>query len=87
MVGKILAPVRRLDEWLRGMLGRPYHAALGVGLILEIIARLREMYEAPTKTGLVKLVLLLALYLLLLVHQLGELSEHAERRRGSQPER
>ena len=87
MIGKMLAAVRRLDEWLRGMLGRPYHAALGFGLILEIIARLREMYEAPTKTGIVKLVLLLLLYLLLLVHQVGELSEHAERRRGALPDR
>jgi hypothetical protein len=88
MIGKILAAVRRLDEWLQGILGRPYHAALGLGLILEIIARVRELHEAPaTNAGIARLVMLILFYLLLLVHQIGELSEHAERRRGSLPHR
>jgi hypothetical protein len=79
----MLKAAHRLDDWLREMLGRPYHAVLGIGLVLEIIARLRELHEAPaTSVGIVRLVLVMVLYLLLLVHQLGELSEHAERRRG-----
>jgi hypothetical protein len=82
MIGDILRAAHRLDEWLREMLGRPYHAALGIGLALEIIARFRELHEAPeTAGGIVGLVLVVLLYLLLLIHQIGELSEHAERRR------
>jgi hypothetical protein len=84
MVGTILGAVRRLDDWLREMLGRPYHAALCIGLGLEIIARIREMAEtSASKVGMVRLALVLLLYLLLLIHQVGELSEHAERRRAS----
>jgi hypothetical protein len=80
----MLNAVHGLDDWLRAMLGRPYHAALGIGLVLEIIAHLRELHEAPaTSAGIVQLVLVMLLYLLLLIHQIGELSEHAERRRRS----
>jgi hypothetical protein len=82
MIGEILRAAHRLDAWLRRMLGRPYHAALGIGLVLEIIARIRELHEAPaTSTHVVQLALVMLLYLLLLVHQIGELSGHAERRR------
>jgi hypothetical protein len=82
MVGEILHLVHRLDDWLRVKLGRPYHAALGVGLVLEIIARVRELHEAPQNmTGILRLALVMLLYLLLLVHQVGELSDHAEQRR------
>ncbi|MBV9824749.1 MAG: hypothetical protein JO001_03575 [Alphaproteobacteria bacterium] len=81
MIGEILGAVHRLDDWLRGTLGRPYHAALGIGLVLEIIGHIRELHEAMTSAGVVRLALVMLLYLLLLVHQIGELSDHAERRR------
>jgi hypothetical protein len=82
MIGEMLRAVHRLDEWLREILGRPYHAALGVGLVLEIIARIRELHEAPGSiSGTIRLALVMLLYLLLLIHQIGELSDHAERRR------
>jgi hypothetical protein len=84
MIGEALRAVHEIDAWLRRMLGRPYHAALGLGLVLEITARVRELYEAPEKSGgIVRLALVLLLFLLLLVHQVGELSDHAERRRGA----
>jgi hypothetical protein len=84
MVGEILRVVHRLDDWLRETLGRPYHMALGIGLILEIIARVRELHDAPATTGgIMRLALVMLLYLLLLVHQIGELSDHAERRRSA----
>jgi hypothetical protein len=84
MIGKALGAMHEVDTWLRRMLGRPYHAALGIGLILEIIARIRELIEVPGKSmGIVKLTLVLLLFVLLLVHQLGELSDHAERRSGT----
>jgi hypothetical protein len=82
MIGKILGGAHRLDDWLRGTLGRPYHAALGIGLVLEIVGRIRELYDAPAADrGIVPLALLMLLSVLLLVHQIGELSEHAQRRR------
>jgi predicted histidine transporter YuiF (NhaC family) len=82
MIGEILGAVHRLDDWLRATLGRTYHAALGFGLVLEIVGHVRDLREAlTTSAGLVRLVSVLLLYLLLLVHQIGELSEHAERRR------
>ena len=82
MIGELLDVVHRLDDWLRERLGRPYYAALGVGLVWEIIARVRELHDAPATTaGIVRLALVMLLYLLLLAHQIGELSEHAARRR------
>ena len=82
MIGEMLGAVHRLDDWLRGALGRPYHAALGLGLVLEIVGHIRELHEAlATKAGILRLALVMLLYLLLLVHQIGELSDHAERRR------
>ena len=78
----MLHMARRLDLWLGAMLGRPYHALLGFGIILEIVQRIREFEEKSFNTlGVVKTVLTIILFLALLVHQLGELSEHAERRR------
>jgi hypothetical protein len=82
MIREMLRAAHRLDDWLREILGRPYHAALGIGLILELIARIRELHEAPGAiSGIVRLALVILLYLLLLIHQIGELSDHAERRR------
>jgi hypothetical protein len=79
MIGDILRAAHRLNDRLREMLGRPYHAALGIGLVLETIARARELHEAPATTagGIALLVLVVLLYLLLLLLQIGELSEHA----------
>ncbi|MBV9861088.1 MAG: hypothetical protein JO267_02955 [Alphaproteobacteria bacterium] len=47
-----------------------------------ILGRIRELHEAfATSAGIVRLVLATLLYVLLLVHQVGELSDHAARRR------
>jgi hypothetical protein len=81
MIGEMLRAAHRLDDWLREILG-PYHAALGIGLVLEIFARIRELHEAlGAISSIVRLGLVMQLYLLLLIHQIGELSDHAERRR------
>ena len=82
MIIEILHAARHLDEKLKEKLGRPYHAALGIGLILEIIGRFRELYHAPpTSGGIARLALVILLYVLLLIHQTGELSGHAAQRR------
>jgi hypothetical protein len=82
MIIEMLRAARHLDEKLKEKLGRPYHAALGIGLILEIIGRFRELYDAPaTSGGIVRLALVILLYVLLLIHQTGELSDHAAERK------
>jgi hypothetical protein len=81
MIRGILRAARLLDDTLKDKLGRPYHAVLGIGLVLEIVGRCKELYEAPAKSaGIIRLVLAILLYVLLLLHQTGELSEHAEQR-------
>jgi hypothetical protein len=82
VIVEISHAAHHLDAWLRRTLGRPYHAMLGIGLVLEIIARVREMHEATaTAGGIIRLMLVLLLYLVLLVHQVSELAPHADRRR------
>ena len=70
-----------LDEWLQERLGRPYNFLLGVGLVFEIIEQaghVRErLHSAP---NLLRSLLILAVSLALLLHQVGALSHHMERR-------
>ena len=80
MITAVLRAMHRLDDWLRESFGRPYHVVLAIGLVVEIIAHIRELHEAPKASTVIKMVLTTLLYLLLIVHQLGELSDHAERR-------
>jgi hypothetical protein len=57
---------------------------LGVGLVVEIIKELREFGEVGASArGVVgaALALALLLFVALLIHQVGELHEHFERRR------
>lgn len=82
MIGGLLHAAHRLDNWLRRHFGRPYHAILGIGLVIEIARHVRELTEiGKTASGIIKLILAVILFTALLVHQLGELSEHAARRR------
>jgi hypothetical protein len=78
----MLDMARRLDLWLGTTLGRPYHALLGLGIVLEIVQHIREFAEKSFGgLGVAKTVLAIILFLALFVHQVGELSEHSERRR------
>jgi hypothetical protein len=81
MITRILGGAHCLDAWLGRTLGRPYHALLGIGLVIEIARRLREATEIGASTsGLLKLALAVALFCALLIHQLGELHEHMAQR-------
>jgi hypothetical protein len=52
---------------------------LGIGLFIEISARVRTMIELPdTSGGVLRLCITVVFFSLLLLHQLEELSEHAE---------
>jgi hypothetical protein len=70
-----------LDEWLQSRLGRPYNIVLGVGLISEIVSQIgglaAKLQSAP---NIARAVLVLAVEFALLVHQVGALSHHIERR-------
>ncbi len=82
MINSILKAASGLDVWLGRQFGRPYHALLAIGLVLEIAQHIREASELTHwDAGLVRSGLATLLFIALLVHQLGELYEHAERRR------
>jgi hypothetical protein len=82
MIVEILHGARRLDAWVRLRLGRPYHLILNVGLVEEIVRHLRELGEVRDSAGgIIRILALVAFFALLLVHELGELHGHIERRR------
>ncbi len=73
---------RRADDWLQDKLGRPYNVLLGVGLVTEIVRGLSEVpHRLSHWRGFVALFLSLAMQIALLIHQVGALSHHMERRR------
>lgn len=81
MIIEALRAVRRFDEAIKTRLGRPYNAVLCIGLVTEIGRLIHELLSRPEESaGLVRLVVSMVFYALLLIHQLAELSEHAERR-------
>jgi hypothetical protein len=84
MIRELAGAAHRLDEFLRARIGRPYHVLLGVGLVVEIIKELREFGEVGASAGgVVGAALALLLFVALLIHQVGELHEHFERRRAT----
>jgi hypothetical protein len=80
MIARILRGARRLDAALADRLGPAYNAILAIGLVIEIGRRIREMGEIE-HTGAVRVAVTILFFAILLLHQLGELSEHVERRR------
>ena len=80
MIVELLYGARRLEAALARKIGPAYHAVLGVGLVIEIIRRLREFGDLPS-AGAVRAVLAVALFGVLLLHQLSELAEHLDHRR------
>lgn len=72
----------RLDEWLQATLGRPYNALLGVGLIIEIVRHVTEMPHRITEVPrLIPSLLVMAMEVALLIHQVGALSHHLPKER------
>ena len=83
MIGAVLRGAYRLDHGLQDRLGRPYNAVLAVMLVLEIVHRVMELpgrFSSPR--GVVWVIAELAVEAMLLIHQLGVLSHHIERRFG-----
>jgi hypothetical protein len=78
----MLRAARSLDEAIKARLGRPYNAVLSIGLVLEIGRLIHELLSRPAESrGVVVLVVSMVFYGLLLIHQLGELSDRADHRR------
>jgi hypothetical protein len=73
---------RNLELWLSRTFGRPYHALLGIGIVVEIVQHCRELPDKLDSAAVLKTALAILLFVVLLVHQAGELSERAEERRG-----
>jgi hypothetical protein len=72
---------RNLELWLSRTFGRPYHALLGIGIVVEIVQHCRELPDKVDSAAILKTALAILLFVVLLVHQAGELSERAEERR------
>ena len=86
MITEILDFARKLDTGLRTRLRRPYQALLGAGLVIEIVKAAREApHWGERAGGPVPAALAIALFSLLLLHQVAELGEHIERRRRPPP--
>ena len=80
MLIDVLHGVQRIDEAIARKFGPAYNAILGIGLVIEIVRRLREFGDLPTASA-VRSGLAMALFVLLLMHQLAELADHIDRRR------
>ena len=80
MLVELLHGVQRIDAAIARKFGPAYNAILGIGLVIEIVRRLREFGDLPTASA-VRSGLTMALFVLLLMHQLAELADHIDRRR------
>lgn len=72
---------RNFELWLSRTFGRPYHALLSIGIVVEIVQHCRELPDKLDSAAVLKTALAILLFVVLLVHQAGELSERAEERR------
>jgi hypothetical protein len=80
MLIELLHGVQRIDATIARKFGPAYNALLGIGLVTEIARRVHEFGDIPTVSA-VRSSLAVALFVLLLVHQLAELVEHVDRGR------
>lgn len=81
MILEILRLAHRLDEKLETTLGKPYRVVLSFGLLVSIIHQVRELINAPfTNAGLAKMTIGILFGFLLLINQMGELSNRLEQR-------
>ncbi|HUB95359.1 MAG TPA: hypothetical protein VL993_05550 [Stellaceae bacterium] len=78
MLVEIARAAHRLDEYMSARLGRPYHALLGIGLVAEIVQRIRDFDKVTDHATILRIALALVIYCLLLLHQVGELGERRQ---------
>jgi len=81
MIATLLKFSSFLDAWLREHFGRPYLGALGVGLVLGIIATFQELLkDLGRHDSVLKLSLFIAFQAALLVNQLAQFHDYREER-------
>lgn len=81
MILEILRSARWLDRQLESKLGRPYRVVLSVALITEIVDEMRSLTHASfSESNLIQTLIWIAVGVLLLINQLGELANRMERR-------
>ena len=79
MIRYVVGAAFRLDRWLHVKLGRPYAIALSVGLVLDILHRIRDAPEhVKSMHGAIGAILAVFMELALLLHQIAELHERFE---------
>jgi hypothetical protein len=81
MIIDIARAAHHLDEVIAERLGRPYHAVLGISLVAELVDRIRDFDKVTDHAGLLRIGFALAVYCLLLLHQVGELAERRQQKR------
>jgi hypothetical protein len=79
MIVELFHGVRWVDVMIHRKLGFAYQALLGAGLVVEIVRHLHEARDLDS-TSMIRTILSVALFVLLLLHQLAELAEHVDRR-------
>jgi hypothetical protein len=80
MLVELLHGVQWTDAAIARKSGPAYNAILGIGHVMEIVRRLREFGDLPTASA-VRSSLAVLLFVLLLMQQLAQLTEHIDRRR------
>jgi hypothetical protein len=81
MIRTILNGAYELDAWLGRSVGRPYHVILGIGLVVELVRRLRDIGEVgASATGLVRVAISVVFFAALFINQLAEFHGHMQRR-------
>ncbi|MBV9966169.1 MAG: hypothetical protein JO008_10775 [Alphaproteobacteria bacterium] len=86
MIVAVFRGVKWLHAELHRRIGPAYNVILGIGLVIEIIHRVREA-NFHADAGVIRFLLAVVLFALLLLSQLAELGEHVERRRLQRRER
>jgi hypothetical protein len=79
MIVELFHGVRWLDLMIHRKLGLVYNTLLGIGLIVEIVRQLREAHNLQGP-NMIRTALAVALFVVLLLHQLAELADHVDRR-------
>ena len=83
MIVEILRGARWLDRKLEDAVGRPYRVVISAALIAEIVAQVRGLTHASlTRANFVGTLIWIAIGVLVVINQLGELSNRMERRQG-----
>lgn len=81
MLRAVAAQAKKLDDWLQERLGRPYNTVLLVGILAEVVHRAMDLPKHAIELHSIGAIAALTLVdLALLIHQVGALSHHFERR-------